>query len=88
MSAARTTLAELRRLLEAPKPRSWNDLQPQVELALSAMEKATESVMLGIEAMPNQPPKQAARHAALIVRSLELATVAWEKVADAVQEME
>ena len=84
MSSLKETLAELRRLIAAP-PTSWEAVSPKVETAMEAMEQATKHVMDGVEVLNTQDARLASRQAAVIVRSLELATVAWEKVEDAVK---
>lgn len=86
MARLHELVVELRRLVEAP-PRSLDDLQPQIEKAMAALEQATTNVMTTMEALPGTNPRQVAQHTALVVRSLELATAAWEKVDDAVKEM-
>lgn len=86
MSRLHDLMVELRRLAEA-KAQSLDDLQPQIEQAMAALEQATTNVMATMEALPNAHPRQVAQHTATIVRSLELATAAWEKVDDAVKEM-
>lgn len=86
MSRLHDLMVELRRLAEA-KAQSLDDLQPQIEQAMAALEQATTSVMATMEALPGAKPRQVAQHTAAIVRSLELATAAWEKVDDAVKEM-